>query len=565
MLKSHVKFHSSGARRLILIVDDEAVNREMLGFIVSNDFDVVYAEDGAQAAEVIKKEGTKLSLVLLDLMMPVMNGYDVMKFMKEDEEFRKIPIIVLTSEKGAEVECLKLGASDFIPKPFSMPEVILARMEKTIELHEDRDIIRSTERESLTGLFIKDYFYRYCEQFDQYHSVPMDAVALDISHFRLINEMYGRETGDGVLVHMGGFIKDLIEKTNGIACRVEGDRFFMYLPHDIVDYEAMFVGLNDHFLNYSDINVRVRGGIYLDVDKNISIERRFDRATLMTARMKNDFTKSIAYYDDSIHEREIFEERLVNEFEKAIAQDQFEVYFQPKYNVEQETPVLSSAEALVRWKHPKFGMISPGIFIPLFEKNGLIQKLDYHLWARTARMIREWKDELGIYSPVSINVSRVDLYHSDLPEFLQGIIKENGLSVDDILLEITESAYTENPDQVISMIEQLRNLGFRIEMDDFGTGYSSLNMLADVPVDILKLDMKFVQNLRSNEKRETLIRLIMDIARYLNVLVVAEGVEDEDQVAFLRSVGCNIIQGYYFSRPLPEADFRKLLKKTKEA
>ena len=158
---------------------------------------------------------------------------------------------------------------------------------------------------------------------------------------------------------------------------------------------------------------------------------------------------------------------------------------------------------------------------------------------------------------MSVNVSRVDLYGRGIIDHLQEILEENGLGTDDMFLEITESAYAEDGEQIVKMAEQLRGLGFKIEMDDFGTGYSSLNMLADIPVDILKMDMHFVQNLSTNEKRERLVRLIIDIAEYLNVEVVAEGVEEQYQVDFLKNCGCYIIQGYYFSRPLPEEDFVK--------
>ena len=232
MLKSHVKFHSTAGKRLVLIVDDEQVNRELLGFIVSSDFDVLYAASGEEAIQVLKENAQHISLVLLDLMMPGMDGFDVMRIMRNDPKYERIPILVLTNEESAEVESLRLGASDFIKKPFRNSEVIIARMQKAIELFEDRHIIESTEREPLTGLFIKNYFYRYAEQYDQYHGdVPMDAIALDISHFHLINEMYGRDAGDGVLKHLGAFLKEVIARTNGMACRLEADKFAVIMVH----------------------------------------------------------------------------------------------------------------------------------------------------------------------------------------------------------------------------------------------------------------------------------------------------------------------------------------------
>ena len=562
MLKSHEKFNSKTGKRQILIVDDEKVNRELLGFITQDEFDALYAENGQEALDIMKENSEFLSLVLLDLKMPVLDGFEVMKTMKSVEELSRIPIIVLTSDEGAEVECLRLGASDFIIKPFNVPEVIKARMMKTIELYEDRTIIQSTERDDMTGLFNKDYFFRYAEQFDRFHSdMDMDAVSLDINHFHLINELYGRRTGDDVLIHLADYLKDLREKTNCIVSRIEADKFYIYAPSGLLDYETVSDEINSHFEDFRDIYVRVRSGIYLDADKTIDIERRFDRAVQASNTIKENYAQPVAYYDAAIHERKIFEDRLLNEVDDAMASGQFSISFQPKFNVEADEPVLASAEALVRWQHPQLGQISPGIFIPLLEKNGLIQKLDFHIWEQVMEIRGRWKKETGYELPVSVNVSRMDLYSPNLIDHLDEILSKNGLDRGKLYLEITESAYTEDAAQIVAVVGRLRSEGFKIEMDDFGTGYSSLNMLADIPVDVLKLDMRFVQNLNSNEKQEKLIRLVMDIAKYLGMAVVAEGVETGDQVEFLKSVGCQLIQGYYFSKPLPAEEFAKYVEK----
>ena len=562
MLKSHEKFNSKTGKRQILIVDDEKVNRELLGFITQDEFDALYAENGQEALDIMKENSEFLSLVLLDLKMPVLDGFEVMKTMKSVEELSRIPIIVLTSDEGAEVECLRLGASDFIIKPFNVPEVIKARMMKTIELYEDRTIIQSTERDDMTGLFNKDYFFRYAEQFDRFHSdMDMDAISLDINHFHLINELYGRRTGDDVLIHLADYLKDLREKTNCIVSRIEADKFYIYAPSGLLDYETVSDEINSHFEDFRDIYVRVRSGIYLDADKTIDIERRFDRAVQASNTIKENYAQPVAYYDAAIHERKIFEDRLLNEVDDAMASGQFSISFQPKFNVEADEPVLASAEALVRWQHPQLGQISPGIFIPLLERNGLIQKLDFHIWEQVMEIRGRWKKETGYELPVSVNVSRMDLYSPNLIDHLDEILSKNGLDRGKLYLEITESAYTEDAAQIVAVVGRLRSEGFKIEMDDFGTGYSSLNMLADIPVDVLKLDMRFVQNLNSNEKQEKLIRLVMDIAKYLGIAVVAEGVETGDQVEFLKSVGCQLIQGYYFSKPLPAEEFAKYVEK----
>ncbi len=222
--------------------------------------------------------------------------------------------------------------------------------------------------------------------------------------------------------------------------------------------------------------------------------------------------------------------------------------------------MLKSAEALIRWKHPENGMISPGDFVPLFEGNGLIQKLDNYVWEEAARQIRKWKEKYGRTIPVSVNVSRIDIYDPELESKLLKILENNDLTSEELLLEITESAYADNAKALADVVERLRNKGFKIEMDDFGSGYSSLNMLTTIAVDAIKIDMKFIRNMRRDDKSLRMVKLIVDIAKFLNVPTVAEGVEDEVQVEVLKKMGCDLIQGYYFSRPVPPEEFEKFME-----
>ena len=558
MLTSHVKFHSVNGKRQILIVDDEQVNRELLGFIAQSNYDVLYASNGKSALEQMTDHKKTLSLVLLDLNMPEMDGFEVMSKMMEDDELKNLPVLVMTSEEEAEIDCLKLGAADFIAKPFRAPEVVMARMQRTIELYEDRNTIESTERDDLTGLLRRDYFFNYTTQYDLYHQdLDMDAVAININNFHLINELYGRETGDSVLHHMGQYLLELRNREGATAARIDADQFLVYIPAGKLDYDDLSRDMDKHFGTLPEINVRIRIGIYKNVDKEIEMERRFDRAMQAANTIKEDYSVAVAYYDEEIHQKRLLDLQLVDEFEEALKEEQFQLYFQPKYNIDKDEPYLTSAEALIRWKHPERGMISPGIFIPLFESNGLIQKLDFWIWKRAIQYISDWKKEYGKDISLSINISRVDLYNPALISYLEDNMEKYGVSKDNLYLEITESAYTEETNQLMSVIEKLREDGFKIEMDDFGTGYSSLAMLAQVPVDVIKMDMQFVRGMKSDEKRETMIRLVMDIAKYLGIHTIAEGVEDKDTVDFLKSVGCNTIQGYYFSKPLPEEDFVK--------
>ena len=559
MLKSHERFHSANGKRLVLVADDEFINREILRETLQDEYELVFAEDGEQVIEAMRENRDALSLVLLDLMMPVLSGTEALRQAKADPDISQIPIIVITSDQDAEVESLTLGAVDFIPKPYPREGIIKARILRSIELSEDRQIINSTERDVLTGLYNREYFYRYAEQYDQHHkSVDMDAIVVDVNHFHMINDRFGTAYGDTVLRRIGEALRETVTDIGGIVCRREADTFLIYCPHG-KDYLAILenaaAGLADS--DDGDSRIWLRMGVYANADKTLEIERRFDRAKMAADTVQGSFTKRVGIYDSALRERELYSERLVGDFATAIRERQFQVHFQPQFDVQVEVPVLQGAEALVRWDHPELGMVSPGVFIPLFEDNGLIQQLDMYVWRAAAMQVSEWKQRYGFVAPVSINVSRIDMYDPHLVEELLQIVEDSGLTTDDLVLEITESAYTQAFDQIIATVEELRSLGFKVEMDDFGTGYSSLNMISTLPIDALKLDMLFIRNAFGERGDTRMLEIVIDIANYLGVPTIAEGVETEQQMLALREMGCDYVQGYYFSRPLPAAEYER--------
>ena len=548
-------------KKTILVVDDEYINRVMLGEILGEKFNVLYAENGMEALELMQLNENVLSAVLLDLLMPVMDGSKLLDIIREDDRFRRIPVIVLTSEKGAEVESLRRGAADFITKPYDAPEVIVARLERIIELSENRVMIQSTERDELTGLFSKSFFYEYAQLMDRYQGKrSMDAVVINIDGFHLINEIYGRELGDSVLKRLADIARDYAHENEGIAARGRADTFYLYLNHQD-SYDELEDRLKNGFAGLASSHINVRVGVYASPDAKQTMENRFDRARAACNTLRGNFQRTVAFFDDEMQHNAIFSQRLIYDIHEGIEQKQFEVFFQPKYDIQGDKPVLKMAEALIRWRHPEFGMVSPFAFISLFEENGLISNIDHFVWAETARYIHEWKEKYGVSIPVSVNVSRIDIYDADIVPRIEGLIKDNDLSPDELHLEITESAYAENVDQLIRVVDTFRDRGFLIELDDFGAGYSSLNMLANLPIDVLKMDMKFMQSVTRDEKSRRMVQIIMEIADFLQVPVVAEGVENEEQYRLLKDMGCQYIQGYYFSRPLPAAEFEELIIK----
>ena len=561
MLKSHEIFHSANGKRLILIAEDEFVNREILKEILQDDYELLFAENGKEALEVIRERADMLALVILDLIMPEMNGMDVLKQAQADPATSKIPVIVITTDQEAEVESLTEGASDFIPKPYPKPDVIRARALRAIELREDRQIISSTERDELTGLYNREYFYRYAEQYDHYHKhVAMDAIVFNINHFHMINERFGRARGDSVLRHVGQTLLEMVKDVNGIVCRREADIFLVYCPHG-KDYAEMLERASARLSSEGeeDSPIWMRMGVYPNVDKTIEIERRFDRAKTAADTVHGSFTDKIGLYDEQLHDNELYLEQLIEDFPTAIRDHQFQVYYQPKFDIQHEKPLLASAEALVRWQHPSQGTITPNVFIPLFEENGLIQKLDLCVWRETAAQLKRWKEQFGFTVPVSVNVSRIDIYDPHLVDTLSDLLEEFGLTADELSLEITESAYVANADQVIECVKSLRNIGFTVSMDDFGTGYSSLNMISDMPIDALKLDRGFILSAFGERKNTKMLEMVIDLADYLKVPIIAEGVETEEQMTMLKEMGCKYVQGYYFSRPVPAKDFEQFI------
>ena len=568
MLNSNENLRSISDRRIILVVDDEMINREILGSYLEQDYEVLKAENGREALDIMRKHSETLSLVILDLLMPVMTGLELLKIAKTDDDLKHIPIIVTTSEQAAELESLQLGAVDFVPKPYPPVNVVLARVLRIIELSEDRDIIRSTERDELTGLLNKEFFYRYAEQYDQRHKdSDMDAIVVDINHFHMVNERYGKGYADEVLRKLGVELQKIAHEAEGIVCRKEADTFLIYRPHrddwqELLDRASAALSEGDEG---AANRIRLRMGVYAKADKQIDIERRFDRAKMASDTVRGSFAKTIGHYDSQLHEKDIYAERLIEDFPAAVEQHQFQVWYQPKFDIRPDTPILAGAEALVRWFHPELGMISPGVFIPLFEENGLIQQLDLYVWKEAARQIRAWKENFEFTVPISVNVSRIDLFDPLLTSTLMGLVAEYGLSTGDLRLEVTESAYTRDSGQIVRVVEQLRDLGFRIEMDDFGSGYSSLNMVSTLPLDTLKLDMQFIRTCFSPGGNPEMLSVILQIAGYLHVPVIAEGVETEEQLDVLKSMDCQYVQGYFFSKPVPAPEFEPFILQRKEA
>lgn len=468
-------------------------------------------------------------------------------------------------EKVTFAQFLKDNLVYFIATVSIITIVILLLVIKNIMIkakaEEGRQIISEAECDPLTGLYNWNFYLIYANKL--YHedpSKPTDAIVINIDRFHAINALYGRDFGDQVLRELGDEIKAFLKENGGIASRSEADRFDIYC-YNTTDRKPLLERFQTRMDNIADnANIHLRMGVH-PWQEGMEPVSRFDRAGIACNKARSDYKSQIVVYDEEMDKNEECDQRLLNDLGRALENDELEVYYQPKYNIRNDKPVLASAEALVRWNHPELGLIFPGNFIPLFEQSGQISALDDYVWRKTAKQIAEWRKKYGITIPVSVNLSRVDVFDPSLPSTLDEIMEKNGLKHNEMKLEVTESAYTENADQLIQVINGLRTKGYEIEMDDFGSGFSSLNMLSSMPIDVLKMDIAFIRNIERNEKDFRLVELIIDIARYLKVPVIAEGVETENQLKLLKSAGCDIVQGYYFSKPLPVGEFEnKILK-----
>lgn len=541
-------------RHRLLIVDDEEINRDILCTMLEEEYDTVCAENGEEALRILTSGEASFSLVLLDLNMPVMDGFTFLKKKLEIDALNDLPVIVLTSEVKMEVESLRLGAIDFIKKPYESPEIIRARIQRVVELFEVARTIRLTSIDPSTGLYTKEYFDLYAEG-KKNSGIPMDMVTIHVTNFVLAEELFGHSLITKSLHSIGRYLQDVGGATGAIATRASHDYFYYFGPHQ-EQYEEFLRGIDAVLEKLPHGNrLRVELGIYPNVDPSLDLADAFSWSRDALTSDLGDHTKRVHFWDAALHAKTLYEERLVQEFEESLSKREFKVYFQPKYDITGDKPVLAGAEALVRWAHPELGMISPGVFIPLFEKNGLIRHLDRFVYEETVRVIARLRDECGITLPISANVSRVDAFDPELGSFFLELTKRYGVEPKLLHLELTETAFAEDMNALIDIVNALRESGFVIEMDDFGSGYSSLNLLSDLPFDVLKIDGGFIRKMHKSSKNELILKSIVGIAKFLQVRAIAEGVETKEQVDALREFGCELIQGYYFSKPLPEEDF----------
>lgn len=422
------------------------------------------------------------------------------------------------------------------------------------------DVLRFKEEQyrathdKLTGLYNREGFFEKAQEAIQaQHDVQMLLLASNIKDFKLINELYGLEIGDRVLLKQAEMIRDDLGE-NVIAGRIAGDKFALLIPQTQFD-EGRFMKNVEQLCTIAENNtykMHVYIGVYAIRDRDEAVETMYDKAGLAIERVRGDYQQIITYYDDSDLEQLIHEKNVVAEFDRAIANREFCIYLQPQVDCNGNA---LGAEALVRWQHPEKGLLFPGEFLEIIEKAGLIYKLDYYIWEMAAMKLAEWKKEGKGQYHISVNISAKDFYYLDLYETFTGLVKKYGIEPGRLNLEITETVIMSDVKMHMQVINRLQEYGFHIEIDDFGSGYSSLNTLKDINADVIKIDMLFLRETENQARSRTILNSIISMAKALNMPVITEGVETQNQVEFLSNMGCDIFQGYYFSKPIPVKDF----------
>lgn len=560
-------------KAVMLIVDDGEKNRSILTQLFRDTFDITEAVNGKTALARLNEK--PVDVILLDTVMPVMDGFELLSEIKRDERFAGIPVVMMISpeESGSEARALELGALDFITRPFH-PLIAAARVrnamarvenewrkiEQTAQLRQIGEMRRQIERDPLTGLYGRESFCRRTAERLRQESKTRYAIAcFDISFFKAVNDLFGMEIGNLVLRTAGAYLRHTAAGV-GLAGRLTADRFALCLPREMSEIDTILEGLEGAVKSLSiPHHIRFYAGVYQVEDTALPVEQMCDCANMALAAVKGSHSHHWAVYDEEMQEKIREGQMIRREMDFALENGQFSIYVQPVRSLRQDCDI--GGEVLTRWIHPVYQMIEPERFISLFERSGFIRRLDRFACEEACRFLAAEKQEFGQALPLSVNISRLDFYDEGLLDFFKNLVAAYGLSPSLLRLEITEHTYAENPRQIIRMVQNFRAEGFPVFVDGFGSGRtSSLNLLRNLTVDGVKIAMSFVPENDPARRGETILKNLLAMAADLGIMAVVKGVETEEQTAFLRAIGGDAVQGYFFAPPMTGEDYRRRLQ-----
>ena len=544
--------------RSILVVEDNELNREMLCAMLEDRYNVLQAENGKEGLEVLQENYRDISIIVLDVQMPVMNGYEFLHAVKDDDLLREIPVIVATGSSDIEEEerCLELGATDFVIKPYKK-NIVLKRISNIIRLRESASTLKEVEFDDLTGVFTRQAFFHHAQKVLQDNpDIDFTLAISDIQDFTLVKERYGMKVANDLLLRNVALLRKA-QVENYIFGRYDDNQFIVMAPSSERYGEIRRQRKGRLTIPLPEEGVAVlKFGVKRSIEHDISIKEHCRHVLMALDTIKHAYGVNYALFDENMqkyYDRRIAIERSMV---KALENGDFQIFYQPKHD--SRTGELVGAEALVRWTHPEFGFLSPAEFIPVFEQTGFISEVDFYAWKRTCMNQREWQDKGLRIVPISVNCSRSELLQNDFLHKWFKPLKDSALSSQYMHLEVTESLFTEHFDKLSEVLRECQQRGVKIELDDFGTGYSSLSMFQLLPLDIIKFDMAFVKGL-DRPRQARVMAACVRLVHNLGLKSIAEGVETSQQLEKVKEMGIDAVQGYYYSRPLPKAEFEQYL------
>ncbi len=562
-------------KQTMLIVDDKEINRIILASYFQEEFHILQAENGQEALDYVYSQ--PIDIILLDLMMPKISGIEVLDILKTTIRYNDIPVIVTTTANDTASEALSMekGAADYITKPYNPVIVrcrvfnVLGRREnELLKIHQSEQERRINEMQQaididqLTGLLTQKTFLQQLPEIisDDNHT-KYYIVYFDIASFKLINELFNMETGDIILKTAASYFNTIIGK-RGIATHLSADAFALLMPDELLDMDLLVQGLDAMMHSLSIYrNITFYAGVYPIDNIYLSPEQMLDRAHLAMSSARKLKLRRYMTYDDDMRNK-LREERLIaKEMELALLNGQFFVKFQPIYQLkdDMEQTVPLAGEALLRWQHPQQGMISPQKFIPIFEKNGFINRIDRYAWEQACHFLSRQKDwGLPVY-PVSINISHVNFYDVSFVDYLQRLLRKYDLKPWMLWLELTEKSYSHSPEQFFKTLRRLKSCGFQVIMDAFGSNFSSVKLLQNLTIDMIKIDLRSFYNQPQNQRADIILGTIVELANRLGIKVIIEGVETKELASKMFHMGCHTMQGFYYSKPLTSDSYIEFL------
>lgn len=549
--------------RILIADDDRSMRVALQNVLVSDGYEIESVSDGVEAVK--RCENSMPGLILLDALMPNLNGFDACKKIRMLKGGKHVPILIVTAldDESSIEQAFDSGATDFIPKPVHFA-VMRQRVSRLLKASRAEVHVRELAyNDSLTGLPNRTMFINQMNKLIKkvrLQSQMLAVLFLDLDRFKYVNDTLGHSVGDMLLKQVAERILSCVRSADTVS-RLGGDEFTLAL--DGIEDRGVVANIADkictklgepYSFNGKDIYVTASIGISIHPDDGVDIGELMKRADTAMFKAK-ERGGSFLFYEPEMEAVVTNKVEIEQDLRQSLDREELDVYYQPKYDL--QTSKVMGIEALVRWNHPEKGLVGPNDFIPLAEETGLISEVGLWVLITSCVQVKSWIDKGHKAMPVSVNLSGRQLENGDITAQVAHVLAESGLKPEYLELEITESIIMKRPEEVISILHQLKAMGVKLSIDDFGTGYSSLNYLRKFPIDLLKIDKAFVRDIETNNEDRLIVKGIIALAKSLNLEVLAEGVETGEQQKLLEEEGCDYIQGYYIGKPMKSEDFER--------